>query len=300
MYKLILADATEFELVDHIAQVKVMVQGANVDGIRFTVTTTTVAAVQEAFKDPVKTDVIKQAQEDGSVMSTQTGFTKLKSITRDEEAHLEGVEKLTIVMRMPEDLTDTVKSLGTKVVELGEALAEATAPFDPHSLDLAGAKEYQVKQSELALENYLANHPVKSSVHGEKEAYYSCTLLKQQLLTQAIALAQMAVQTSNKDYKISWNATGEECTYDWTLEELVQLSFEFDAYVRPYVSAQQELENDILACSTVDEVLAVEIDYSKVTHAIPPASPDDVIEKSDEPNTGSDGTSEESEVAATK
>lgn len=268
MYRLILSDATEFQLVDHIEQVKVQVQGTYVNGIRFTVTNTTVEAVQAAFKDSEKTDVIKQAQEDGTVMSTQSGYTKLKSIAMDEESYADGVVRLTIVMRMPEDLSDTVKSLGTKVIELSDALAKATAPFDPYTLGLEEAKEYQIKQSEANLETYLAEHPITSSVHGEREAQYSCTLLKQQLLTQAIALAQMAVQTKNTDYKISWNATGEKCTYDWTLEELVQLSFEFEAFVRPFVSEQQTIETKITACESVEEVFAVNIDFNTIAQKI--------------------------------
>ena len=268
MYRLILSDATEFQLVDHIEQVKVQVQGTYVNGIRFTVTNTTVAEVQSAFKDPEKTDVIKQVQEDGSLMSTQTGYTKLKSIAMDEESYADGVIQLTVVMRMPDDLSDTVKSLGEKIVELANTLADVTAPFDPNTLGLEEAKEYQIKQSEINLETYLLEHPITSSVHGEREAKYSCTMVKQQLLTQAIALAQMAVQTNNTNYKISWNATGEQCTYDWTLEELVQLSFEFEAFVRPFVSEQQNIETQILACQTTEEVFAVNIDFNVIAEKI--------------------------------
>ena len=75
-----------------------------------------------------------------------------------------------------------------------------------------------------------------------------------------IAVAEMA-EKAGVSYQPSWNATGEVCTYDWTVDELKQLAFEMESFVRPLVSKQQAIETEIKACTTVEEVINVVISY---------------------------------------
>ena len=48
------------------------------------------------------------------------------------------------------------------------------------------------------------------------------------------------------------------------MENLVALAFAIDAYVTPLVSYQQEKEVEIKNCQTIEEVNAIQIDYSSV------------------------------------
>ncbi len=125
---------------------------------------------------------------------------------------------------------------------------------------LESIKATQIAKSKDNLESYLAAHPITSSCHGGAEKQYTITKDKQALLTQEIAIAQMAVQ-AGVEYQPSWNATGESCTYDWTLTELQQLAFEAVAIVKPLVSHQQSMEAQINAASTKEDALAVSIEF---------------------------------------
>jgi hypothetical protein len=53
-----------------------------------------------------------------------------------------------------------------------------------------------------------------------------------------ILITQVA-QQSVIDYQASWNATGEDCTYDWTIEGLKQLAFEIENVVRPLINKKK-------------------------------------------------------------
>ena len=75
-----------------------------------------------------------------------------------------------------------------------------------------------------------------------------------------ITISELAI-AAGVEYQPSWNATGEPCTYDWTVDELKQLAFEMESFVRPLVSKQQAIETEIKACTTVEEVINVVISY---------------------------------------
>lgn len=62
---------------------------------------------------------------------------------------------------------------------------------------------------------------------------------------------------------IKWNSTGDECV-EWTYEELAALALAIGTYVKPFVSRQQELEIAIKACTTMEELNAIEINYDPV------------------------------------
>ena len=132
--------------------------------------------------------------------------------------------------------------------------------IDPDTATLEQLKAYRITKSKENLEVYLLANPITSSCHGGIDKQYSITKEKQALLTQEIAIVQMAIQ-AGVQYQPSWNAAGEPCTYDWTLEELKQLAFEAVTVVKPLVSHQQTIEAQINAAQTKEDVLAVSIEY---------------------------------------
>lgn len=125
---------------------------------------------------------------------------------------------------------------------------------------LAVLKLQKIENSKQNLQEYLEKTKLVSSVHGGIEKNYSITSEKQQHLASMILTAQMAL-ASGVEYNPSWNASGEECTYDWTLEELTQLAFEIEAMVRPLVSQQQTMEIAINSAVTIDELNAIDITF---------------------------------------
>ena len=132
--------------------------------------------------------------------------------------------------------------------------------IDYDTLNLEELKALWINKSKENLDKYLSSNPIVSTCHGEIEKYYSITKDKQTYLTQMIMMTQLAMQ-AGIPYQPSWNATGEECTYDWTIIQLQQLAFEIENVVRPLVSLQQAMEAQIKACTTKEEVLSIHIEF---------------------------------------
>lgn len=157
----------------------------------------------------------------------------------------------------------------------GKVLKRINTDIEPHTpvyRDITGidtdtstleeVKAYLISKSKDNLESYLAAHPIISTCHTETEKQYSITKEKQTLLTQMILITQVAAN-AGIEYQPSWNAQGEPCTYDWTLEQLQQLAFEAEAVVRPLVSHQQTIEAEINAATTKEDALAVSIEFGE-------------------------------------
>lgn len=123
---------------------------------------------------------------------------------------------------------------------------------------VADAAKLKVTESKTALADYLASHPLQWT-DGK---YYSVTSEKQALLTSNLSLYQLAV-SNGQPFKLTWNSTGDECV-EWVYEELAALALAIGTYVKPFVARQQELELDIKACTTMEELDAIEINYDTV------------------------------------
>lgn len=141
-------------------------------------------------------------------------------------------------------------------VEDKEACYEVVAGSVVAGPDIEAAKESKITESKMALSEYLVAHPLQWT-DGK---YYSVTSEKQSLLTSNLALYQISA-AAGQPFKLTWNSTGDECV-EWTYEDLASLALAIGVYVKPFVSHQQELELDIKACSTIDEINAIEISYS--------------------------------------
>lgn len=140
-----------------------------------------------------------------------------------------------------------------EVYEYGEVPQPPTAEELLERLKLY--KETKIKESKESLSAYLASHPLLWS-DGK---YYSVTSEKQALLTSNLALYQISTAAGTQ-FKLTWNSTGDECV-EWTYENLATLALAIGTYVKPFVSHQQELELDIKACTTMEEVDAIAIIY---------------------------------------
>ena len=148
------------------------------------------------------------------------------------------------------------------IIEPHEPVFTDIMGIDPDAATLEQLKAYLITKSKEKLETYLAANPIISKCHGGAEKQYTITKEKQALLTQEIAIVQMAIQ-ADIEYQPSWNAQGEPCTYDWTLEELKQLAFEAVMVVKPLVSHQQTIEAQINAAQNKEDVLAISIEYQE-------------------------------------
>lgn len=137
-----------------------------------------------------------------------------------------------------------------------EVVSDGTVPSEEQSLE--PIKNNKISESKTALSAYLASHPLQWS-DGK---YYSVTSEKLALLTSNLALYQISA-SAGQPFKLTWNSTGDECV-EWTYEELAALALAIGTYVKPFVSRQQELEIAIKACTTMEELNAIEINYDPV------------------------------------
>ena len=138
-------------------------------------------------------------------------------------------------------------------------------PYVPTEEEIAEqlqyAKDDKIIQSKYMLSEYLDTNPLVSKCHNGIEGKYNVSSEKQSLMANNYLTYTIAKQF-DPSVKLTWNETGRECE-EWTEQEYLQLLLEASAYVKPLVSKQQKYEVEINACTTIDEVEAIEIDYSK-------------------------------------
>lgn len=205
-------------------------------------------------------------------------------------------------------VTENKESADTKFKGIDKALEKVNSYLPDETpiedMELADAKAVQISECKLDLEDYLEANPITSSVHGDTPKQYAITSEKQAYLAQMISMATIAQQMS-LSFTPSWNASGEACTYDWTLQELTQLAFEIEARVRPLVSYQQSVESQINACENSEAVAAVVWDYSTVeasqavvVPATPTTGPENTENESEPEVSGTDETDAESSPTA--
>lgn len=122
-------------------------------------------------------------------------------------------------------------------------------------IDLDAVKYDKIEMSKMMLAEWLETHPM-TYTDGKM---YSVTSEKQALLNGNLASYERA-KAIGIEYGLKWNSTGSECV-SWDYTDLLTLSLTIAGYVAPKVSKQQELELQIKACTTVDEVNEIVINY---------------------------------------
>ena len=124
-------------------------------------------------------------------------------------------------------------------------------------IDLDTLKADKIEMSKTMLAEWLEDNPMLYT-DGK---YYSVTAEKQSLLNGNLASYERA-KTVNVEYPLKWNSTGSECT-PWDYTDLLTLSLTIAGYVAPKVSKQQEIELQIKACTTIDELNEIVINYDE-------------------------------------
>ncbi|MDN0033319.1 hypothetical protein QVN85_10425 [Oscillibacter valericigenes] len=194
-----------------------------------------------------------------AVISTALGIAEVRYILEEAPAALGASVKLYaddgLCIR-----EDTVADWEHPRIEGSTIILSNTAPAVPVEPTLSDVQAKQIAESKTALAEYLESHPL-TWTDGKQ---YSVTEDKQALLTGNLAAYQLAVTLGQTNPELTWNATGEECTV-WTFENLAMLAIAIKAYVKPLVANQQKTEIAIRACTTVEEVAAVAIDYEAVS-----------------------------------
>lgn len=135
--------------------------------------------------------------------------------------------------------------------------------FSEFYTDLDTIKHNKILESKSLLAKWLEDNPMKSSCHRGTEKFYTITSEKQSMFTSKYT-AHISLLTAGVPNDMTWNAAGEPCEV-WTDEECLQFIAEMNAYITPVVSKQQHLEVLIGSCQSVEEVNAIEIDYSNST-----------------------------------
>lgn len=244
----------------------------------------TLDEVKDDFNNQENLSLISLINDEGKLSAEYNGYQKLVNISipadTTEFGEVEG-DIFKVTLALTDDVkeliktwsktvgdmsativenTDATETAVKTVEELKEKVDEMTYTKPISEMSLEEAIAYKIKQSKLALAAFLENATITSSCHKSEEARYSVTSEKQQYLISMITISELAI-AAGVEYQPSWNATGEPCSYDWTVDELKQLAFEMESFVRPLVSKQQAIETEIKACTTVEEVINVVISY---------------------------------------
>ena len=272
MYYIQLNDASLFEVTDIIKETTTELNGETLKALAINIQNADQELIRSSFLSEFNTRTVTLLSEGKVPMTVYNNYTILRRIATDEVAMQEEPKPpvtYLVILAQPSDIGKLVPQLQERIGELEQKLIEATAEPDPSQMNLEELKKYQVAMSKINLEKYLAANPVKSSVHGGVEKEYACTREKQMLLNNAIAMAEIHKKTGDEMYKISWNATGEECSFDWTLDELVQLAIELEKFVKPNISVQQLMEQQITDATSKEEVMKVSIEFPAMsTHPL--------------------------------
>ena len=140
---------------------------------------------------------------------------------------------------------------GSKIVDV-----VATEPIVTAE-EIEAHKTKRIQESKILLAKWLNDNPILYT-DGK---YYSVTEEKQALLNGNLASYERA-KSIGVEYPLKWNSTGSSCV-EWEYNDLLALSLTIAVYVAPKVAIQQNIELDIKACETIDEIDAVVIDYDE-------------------------------------
>lgn len=279
MYYLELNDASLFELTDIPKETTTKLKGVDLKALEMELQNVEIDLVRSSFSSEFNTRTVKVLSEKKIPMTVYDGYSILRSIATNEQDLIENPDspKYTVVLAVTSDLSSLVPMLQERIAELENEIVSLTTEPDPSQMTLDELKVYLVSQSKANLNTFLENNPISSSCHGGVAALYTCTLEKQQLLNNAIALCEIHNKLGD-DYTPSWNAHGQECTYDWTLNELIVLAIQIEAAVKPLISAQQSTEAKINVATTTEEAMAVNITFEGYTYEVPDVNLDDTTE----------------------
>lgn len=214
-------------------------------------------AIENEFKNVNEITIMNNI---GQIIKTVSGFEGIQNIAKlpdyymDEENNKKPVIQITL---KPIDVNAKFKAIEEK---LNTTVNEAAMTLDEY-------KEYRINQSKVALEEYLDKNPITSNVHGGKEAVYSITKEKQDLMSQQYLTYQITKAVDPEHAILTWNERGGICE-PWTEEEFVQLVMEIKAKVYPLVSYQQMLEKEIRESRDKEEIVKMVFNYNNAATVV--------------------------------
>lgn len=119
-------------------------------------------------------------------------------------------------------------------------------------------KTDKIAEMKENLNSFLNQASVISECHNGKKTY-SVSSEKQQLLA-AMIQRKIYSDENNIVFDAYWNEKGGVAEI-YTLNELQQLSIEIYQFVQPYVTAEQQREQEIHACRSMEEVDNIDITF---------------------------------------
>lgn len=243
---------------------------------------------EDTKNNAASADSVKELTESMSTMKENISAVSETAAKASKGVETISGQTIPVLDQAIKNATNNSKNALEQAGALDKRVSVLEPVTDYTTLSLEDAIAFRVKESAAALSEYLAANPITSTCHNGIAAKYSITKDKQEYLQSMISVCTLAKQNGTP-YQPSWNATGEVCSYDWTIEELVKLAMEIEATVRPLVSYQQTIENKIKKCTTMDELKAVVINYNNVPAHTTPTTPSG--SDTSETKTPSDSTS---------
>lgn len=143
---------------------------------------------------------------------------------------------------------------------IAEINEQINPKIDYENCSLEDLKSYKIAESKTDLASYLECHPLVSTCHGNKKGTYTITEEKRNMFTSKFT-AHMFLEMKQIEDVMTWNESGQACEV-WTDEECLQLIKEWNAISTALVKKQQDLELEIKACKTKEDVKKIEIVYS--------------------------------------
>lgn len=171
-------------------------------------------------------------------------------------------QKFKYIYRKIDDLTYILTTDENDIYVEPDEPPEISFPeIDPKEL-LKMKKKSMIAYSKSELKQYLECNPLESNCHNGVFGFYSVTEEKQTLMMSQYMSYQIEKMT-NPQAKLTWNETGKSCV-EWSEEEFITLILQIKNYVYPLVTYQQSLEEQINACTSMEALEKIIIDYSSV------------------------------------
>lgn len=125
---------------------------------------------------------------------------------------------------------------------------------------LAFAKEARQRENKNALANFLSANPITWTDGG----IYGITQEDQNEMIADKAAYELKQALGETAWKLEWHTVHNACK-EFTMEEFLGLLNAIVDFVYPYRRLQEEYKEKIYACTTVDELNAIELKYELPT-----------------------------------
>lgn len=159
---------------------------------------------------------------------------------------------------------------------------------------LAEAQNSKQNENKILLANFLDNHPI-TWIDGKQ---YGVTMEDQSEIQLNISQYQIqcAAKEQGQDVTpvLEWHSIHESCV-PWTLENLSALVLAISDFVYPWFQRMNQYKEQIYACTTREEVAAINLDYRTDEEIAEQQAREEEARKAAEEAAASEENSENSE-----